>query len=112
MKNTNTHSSASFGSRSLDAYINFAVDRPWIIFSLMLVITGFFGFKLTELKVDSTPYFMDGDHPERREEAVVRSQFTSTKEQAFVLVVAQGQDIYNHETLTTIDQLSRAFESL
>lgn len=112
MKNTSTHSSASFGSRSLDAYINFAVDRPWIILSLMLVITGFFGFKLTELKVDSTPYFMDGDHPERREEAVVRSQFTSTKEQAFVLVVAQGQDIFNHETLTTIDQLSRAFETL
>lgn len=112
MKKVNAQAPASSWDRLLDGYIQFSVNSPWILLSIMLLITGFFGFKLTELKVDSTPYFMDGDHPERREEGVVRSQFTSTKEQAFVLVVAQSGNIYNRDTLTTIDSLSRSFEEL
>ena len=112
MKGNSVQSSESLGARLLDRYVSFSVNKPWILLLFTLLTTAFFGFKLSELKVDSTPYFMDGDHPERREEAVVRSLFTSTKEQAFVLVVAQGQDIYNLNTLTTIDKLSHAFENL
>lgn len=99
-------------STLLDKYISLATNKPWYLLVFTIIVTVIFGFHLTQLKVDSTPYFIDSTHPERLEEGVVREQFTSTKEQAFVLVVAKDQDVFNYKTLNTVRSLSDKFTNL
>jgi predicted RND superfamily exporter protein len=95
-------------------YTRFAFGNPWKALLIMALLTIGFGTQVLNLKVDSTPYFIDNMHPERIEEEVVRKQFTNSKEQAFVLVVAEKgkQDVFNPETLKTVQELTSRFENL
>lgn len=99
-------------SSILGRYIDFVVRRPKLVLILMLFVTVAFSIQLADLKIDSTPYFIDRFHPERLEESVVRDQFTSSKEQAFVLIVGKNKDVFDLETLSAVDELTRQFENI
>jgi len=96
----------------LQRYLRIVTERPWVVIGAVALVTLGFGIKLGSLQVDSTPYFIDGEHPKRLEEAVVRERFTSSKEQAYVLVVTAGEDVFNRATLANVASLTEAFETL
>jgi hypothetical protein len=95
-------------------YVKFAIKSPWLALCLIGLVTAAFASQVLNLKVDSTPYFIDNNHPERLEEAVVRAQFTGSKEQAYVLVVSNAaeKDVFNRSTLQTVQELTTKLEAL
>ena len=73
---------------------------------LVFAITLFFGFCLSKVKINASPYFLSTEHETRVNEYNIDKLFQNTGEHLIIMVKSSKDTIYNFSSLYLIDELT------
>src|SRR5690554_400778 len=85
---------------------------PWILMLGILLITLLAMGAANQLQTNSTPYMIDNTHPSRVADHDNKRLFSNSGEQAFVAIDNPEGNVFNAQSLTTVLDLSKAFENM
>ena len=96
----------------MKGYAAFVIAQRKLIVGLITLITLFFAFNLLNLRVNSSPYFMEQTHESRIHEVDIKALFTNSGEQILVALKPHQGSPLDLATIQTVKMLTEEFEAL
>lgn len=96
----------------IECYMKFIEKYAKIILIILLLITIFFSWKITELSEDSNPYMLAETHPTRQSIIDIRKNFTGTYDSILIVLHNPKDSVFNQETLDAIFNLTKESRNL
>lgn len=82
------------------------------ILIILLLITVFFGWKITGITEDSNPYMLAETHPARQSIMDIRENFTGTYDSILIVLHNPEEGVFNQETLDATFNLTQQSRNL
>lgn len=96
----------------IELYMRFVEKYAKAILILLLLITVFFGWKITGLTEDSNPYMLAETHPARQSILDIRKNFTGTYDSILIVLYNPKETVFNQETLDASFHLTQQSRNL
>lgn len=93
-------------------YAAFVIAQRKLIIGLITLVTLFFAFNLLNLRVNSSPYFMQQEHESRIHELDIKKLFTNSGEQILVALKPYHGSPLDLTTIKAVKMLTKQFEAL
>lgn len=93
-------------------YAAFVISQRKLIIGLITLVTLFFAFNLLNLRVNSSPYFMQQEHESRIHELDIKNLFTNSGEQILVALKPHHGSPLDLKTIEAVKLLTKQFEAL
>lgn len=89
-----------------------ATEHRALLISLIGVISLFFIWQASQLKINATPYFLEPSHPSRLADVQLKQTFSGSGEVLMIATITEQDSIFNSQSLSDIYQLTLGLESL
>lgn len=93
-------------------YIRFLLKYRSLILSLITLITVLLTYVLSDLKINSSPYFMPQEHETRVHELSIKKHFLNSGEQILVIFKSIGDELFDIKNINEIVLLSEQFNKI